>query len=203
MEIVASQHPRPKLVIDRFFSPQEVAASIVQLASMQAAFRPATEVHAENDPIGSVDTLDDATETLAYKTLVPRLFGERMLATLGQVHDTAFKTLRITNRDSSWVTAYRGGERCARHPDQFSHVSVLLFLSSEPVRFARGGFVLHWEDAFGERWGEPEVIEFRPGRLVVFPSLIQHESEPVEGSCPRFEDRRIVLSYCPYWIRGE
>jgi hypothetical protein len=202
MEVQVSQPPRPRLIVDHFFSREEVRAAMLELSTLQDRFRPANVAHREGDPIGNVGTFDDASETMAYKTLVPRLFGERMLEALGSVQDSVFRTLRITNRDSSWITAYRGGERCERHPDLFSHVSVLLFLSRDPAPFRGGGFVLDWVDAFGQRWGEPEIIAFRPGRLVVFPSLIQHESQPVEGTSSAFEDRRIVLSYCPYWERS-
>ena len=104
-----------------------------------------------------------------------------------------FDTINYSNRFDFVVSRYGTGDFYGKHRDtgvtKIRHpiVTLVYYVNREQGQFSGGALQL---------WNGDESIKFQPrhNRVVVFPSSLVHEVEPVKSSSDRWEDGRFSIN---------
>jgi predicted 2-oxoglutarate/Fe(II)-dependent dioxygenase YbiX len=190
------------LVIDDFLPAEDHAALLAFALANEAHFAP-SEVRRGTQGYHAPDTRKSLLCGAPLGGLKDR-FRAAILARNDELFAATGTPPFAVARCEIELAVHRDGCFFAGHQDTFTEesragthsdrlVSAVWYFHAEPRRFSGGELAIY---PFGE--GEPDLIEPRDNRLVVFPSVAFHEVLPI--SCPgdAFADARFSIN-C--WLR--
>lgn len=181
------------LLIEDFFTPQELQEVEKEVQDLKRFFVPATVTGASTDEKGKLQKtgsgifLDDLyhanRESSAILKGNRKLFSEEFMET-AESFDASFGYIRNSNDDTSLLNYYIDGQEYKAHRD-CSRVSAITFL--------RQGEFTGGEFKFLSQGVELEAIH---NRMVLFPSCVLHQAMPVCGEGARISIAQFV-NYTP------
>jgi hypothetical protein len=110
---------------------------------------------------------------------------------LNQTGDCLFKSYMYTDSSQMLLSQYSQGDHYTWHRDYNPTLTANYMTAREPLKFKGGNFILGGWDT-----KEPlKTIEFKNNRLVLFPSRVWHQVEPVTDLKGLPRDSRFTIQY--------
>lgn len=176
------------IIIDDFFTEQELEAVTQEIKDLQRFFLPASETLTAKEPDGEkfrktgkgvfLDDLYVQDRTASAILQANRKIFSREVMEYAQNFDAVFNEMARSNSDHTLLNCYISGQEYRPHADS-SRLSVVTFLREGD--FSGGEFFFPEQE---------EVIPCIHNRAVLFPGCVTHAALPVKG-----EGKRISLAH--------
>lgn len=169
--------PRAHLVMDDFFSEQELETVFRELRALEPKLAPGLvrDIGHDGQSVffahprrkNRAVWIHEPSKTL--RLFRERLWSEPLVAGFEAAREPLFQIIPACWAPHLQVSSYMTGDHYDFHEDEGAGVNLttIVFLASEPSRVRGGDLVLAYD-------GEETTIRFRHNRLVVFPSKTLH-----------------------------
>jgi len=182
----------PFLIVDDLFSELDINTMVDEAVSLKDNFHQGNQFgvvdfsRKKNLNLHLNEFFPDFQKSLIITTFRKRFWSDVMRAYFKNSSDHFLRSILFTNWDNTLLSAYGDGDSYPKHRDDCV-LTANLFLAKTPVEFKGGDFIIHE--------GEGHIVDFVPGRLVIFPSYYEHSVEPISGENLTFDKYRFSLQY--------
>lgn len=173
MKFTPCKEPFEYLIIDDFFTEDELVKVWAEIDFLAPKLAPPAETYASTCPDGTymksgsglfLDTVYMRRDVSDILQANRKLYGPEVVEQLAVLHPS-YATYRACNLDTTLLNCYRDGDFYNAHTDA-TVFSSITFMFREPKAFEGGDFVFT---------DYAHTIEAVPNRVVMFPSCIKHE----------------------------
>lgn len=212
MRIQRVDRPLKYFIVDDFMSPELSEAMIDEIVRLRPLMQPGKmRTHDRGGKFVGEDTSekkrnfdcfldaafkDNRAQSVMLSNLNRLVFAPELMKAYVESGDMLFSyLLPRANFDQTHLSAYGNGHYYRKHidlPPCFLTANVML--CTDPKRFSGGDFEIHWSA------NHVDKIEFRPRRMVLFPSAITHCVTDIQmDDSIEFRDWRFTVQYWPQY----
>ncbi|MBI5494952.1 MAG: 2OG-Fe(II) oxygenase [Deltaproteobacteria bacterium] len=203
--------PQKHIVVDDFAAPAEVESLLAEFELLRDALG-AGQVLRGGTAVDSALKrnrnlwLDDhyrgrRAESATLALLRARLLCPPIRRALEETGDLLFAHWALANADATLLSVYGPGDYYGDHWDEYPSLTANLMVCSTPKRFAGGDFWLADDHVLHpDRPRHYTRLEFRAGRLVLFPARARHYVDVVTGEDLAFRDGRFSVQHWAQYV---
>ena len=202
LEIKSYEKPRTHIIIDDFFTEDQLLEIYNEIISLKDFFSVGTfksdgrEIIADikkNKIIWLDNIFHDGEKSTILTQFKDVFWSEKIKNYLNEHRDPIYQSMLITNSDSTQLSVYDDGDYYDEHRDTDGvggYLTVIIFICKEPKKFEGGDFIMRYEN-------EKKKIDFKNNRCLIFPSGTLHRVTTIKLNSNDFIDKRFAIQYWP------